>query len=236
MKVNIFLQDTWTLLKSAGTEVYMLSLLVFGFVDTWRNRICFDFSGQIIDNRHTLSISLGHEVIVRRVFVSKGLESSWTNTACVAEVHSSPPTTPHHSRVGPSRLLGLESPWSCFPRSSCFSPVCFQCGSLNVLPLELLPLQSPWHRSWSDAERTEGAAGDVSLLSVRRTPLSELHSLFESAPTAVTKQKRRVDRWWWGCCKQTPHEKSLAAQKSKSGTQPKSARWSELHRSFILHK
>lgn len=132
--------------------------------------------------------------------------------------YSSPPTTPHHFTVGTSRLFWLESSWSCSSPSSCSSSVCSQSSSLNEIPLEPLSSKSlsPW--SWPDAECTEDPAGDVSLLSVRRTPLPELYSLFESAPTAVIIQKHRMDRWWEDFCKQTPHEKTLASQKSKAGT------------------
>lgn len=112
-----------------------------------------------------------------------------TSEYFLLNVYSSPPTTPHHSWAGPSGCFWLVSVWSFTSLSACSPPVCSQSSPLNEVSPELLPLYSLFPWSWLGAEWTQDAAREVSLLSDRRTPLSELYSLFESAPRAVIKQK-----------------------------------------------
>lgn len=99
-------------------------------------------------------------------------------------VYSSP-ATPHHSWTGASGLFWWWSAWSSSSLPACCCPpVCSQSGSLNDVSPELVPLSSLFPPSG-----TQESAGDVSLLSDRRTPLPELYSLFESAPRAMLRQR-----------------------------------------------
>lgn len=102
--------------------------------------------------------------------------------------HSSPTTAPNHWwGAGP---FSSQSPCGRSSRPACCCPPArSRSGSWNEAPPELLP---PKPRSGSSS-RAEDAAGDVSLLSNGRTPLPELHSLLESAPSDETRREGWTD-------------------------------------------